>query len=68
MKKGVAGFLNKDGIYASEKFVPKKFVENIKPIFLTPTLAGFDISYPGGWCLWRLFSFNLPYSDPFLKF
>ena len=33
MKKGGAGFLNKDGIYASEKCIPKKFVESIKPIF-----------------------------------
>ena len=35
---------------------------------LAATLAGFYITYAGGWSLWRLFSFNLSYSDLFLNF
>ena len=30
--------------------------------------AGFNIANAGGWSLWRLFSWNLPYSELFLNF
>ena len=36
--------------------------------WLTPTLAGSEITHPSGWSLWRLFTFNLLYNDLFLNF
>ena len=35
---------------------------------LTPTLSGQDISYAGGWSLWRPVTFNLRYKDLFWIF
>ena len=34
----------------------------------TPTLAGLDIAYDGGWSLWIPSGLNLSNSDPFLNF